>query len=381
MEVNARAKDPAGPGWIYAAKKVDGIPDGALNLIVQDYSQADHVIFLKRFGRHTSLARWAEIWGIEWVGTCGDRRWRGYLLYPDVTGLNARLERWGLTGGFTFMATESEIDHLAYARLITTRKVVIASQGKYHFHDMFSHVLGYLMYPPDVVENITQQFSFLLRMYEYGSMHDHVVEQVAEEQIIHLMKVLDRHSTFSPTLVLPKDDGFFENVRACLIHRIEQQLLAMRAFSSSVRLLRVARTVFAALDTTQMVGRAYCLDPTFNWLEHRDFDLGAYLQFAQVLARDIYALAADFLEAARTREGIRVAALAQAVAQDLRAASDRTRRSGQAWERLRAALKPWSERLPYGEKCGSESKTSCTGSARRVLVPLAAGIVTHTDAP
>src|SRR5688500_4643868 len=87
---------------------------------------------------------------------------RGYLRSPDVSGLNARLERWRLTGGYTFMATESEIDHLEYARLITTRKVVIASQGKYHFHDMFSHVLGYLMYPPDVVENIAQQYSFLL---------------------------------------------------------------------------------------------------------------------------------------------------------------------------------------------------------------------------
>jgi hypothetical protein len=139
LEVCARAKDPAGPGWIYAARKVDGITDAALNLIVKDYSQADHVIFLKRYGRHTSLARWARLWGIEWDGTYGDRRWRGYLLYPDVSGLNARLERWGLTGGFTFMVTDSEIGHVEYARLITTRQVVIASQGKYHFHDMFSH--------------------------------------------------------------------------------------------------------------------------------------------------------------------------------------------------------------------------------------------------
>jgi hypothetical protein len=187
---------------------------------------------------------------------------------------------------------------------------------------MFSHVLGYLMYPPDVVENIVRQFSFLLRMYEYGSRHDHVAETVAEEQIIHLMKVLDRHSTFSPTLVLPKDDGFCENLRARLTHRIERQLLATSAFRSSMRLLRLASTVFTALEATQMVGRAYCLDPTFNWLEHRDFDLGAYLQFAQVLTRDPRALAADFLEAVRTREGTRGPALAQAVAPALRASSD-----------------------------------------------------------
>jgi hypothetical protein len=322
LQVCARAKDPAGPGWVYAAKKVDGIADAALNLIVKDYSQADHVIFLKRYGRHTSLARWAGLWGIQWVGTCGDRRWRGYLRYPDVSGLNARLERWRLTDGYTFMATESEIDHLEYARLITTRKVVIASQGKYHFHDMFSHVLGYLMYPPDVVENIAQQFSFLLRVYDYGSLHDHMAKQLAEEHIIQLMKIIDRHSTFSPTLVLPKDDGFFEHVRAVLIHLIEQNLLAMSTFCASVRLLRLAVTVCAALAAAQLVGRAYCLDPTFHWLEHRDFDLGAYLQFAEVVVRDIRVLAADVLEAARTRKSIGFQALAQEVAQGLAAASD-----------------------------------------------------------
>jgi hypothetical protein len=75
-------------------------------------------------------------------------------------------------------------------------------------------------------------------------------------------------------------------------------------------------------------GRAYCLDSTFRWLEHRDFDLGAYLQFAQVVVRDIRVLATDVLEAARTRENIRFQALAQEVAQGLAAASDPTKAVG-----------------------------------------------------
>src|SRR5690606_16249174 len=129
-------------------------------------NQVDHVIALKTYGASSSLSRWAALLGMRWLGQEGERTWQGVMLYPDVDGLNARMRALNRDAGhFVFVANTSGVDipHMEYAKAIARGMVPLGSQGSTHFHDLLTHALGYAMYPPDVVQNITRQLHFLLR--------------------------------------------------------------------------------------------------------------------------------------------------------------------------------------------------------------------------
>lgn len=56
LDVIERAKDPFG-NWLYLANKVPGVTHATINEINGEYPQVDHLIFFKKFGPATSLAK------------------------------------------------------------------------------------------------------------------------------------------------------------------------------------------------------------------------------------------------------------------------------------------------------------------------------------
>ena len=300
LEVVARAGDPEGD-WVYRARKIQGVADSAVNAIAGEYSQVDHIIFLKKFGGATSLARWARLLGFQWEGAMGNA-WDGAIQYPSVLGLNRRMSALGLQGGFTFVPTESEITHLEYAEYIQDRRVVVASSDQYHFHDMFTHVLAEAMYTPEFVERIRAQLTLLLRLRRCAiEMDDPALKEFVEANIIRFMKVRDRHATFMPALVLPKDDLPTERVRLWMVDLTERLLLSLARSVHPGVVVNAVRAAFIAMESTLIVEGDSYLGPTFRWLENRDFDLRTYFNLSQTLAEGPNALMRALIAEARLK--------------------------------------------------------------------------------
>jgi hypothetical protein len=314
LEVCARAQDPLGPGWVYCAKKRDTVADDALNLFSEGENQVDHILALKSYGASSSLAQWARLLGMRWLGANGQETWQGVMLYPDVAGLNARMRALSRdTGHFVFVANESGVDipHIEYAKTIARGMVPLGSHGSTHFHDLLTHALGYAMYPPDMVRNITQQLCLMLHVYEDAAANVacsrtsevnawKIVRDIAERQTTAFIKVLDRHSTFLPMLILPDDHTKMQRTALAAMDAVQHVLIHMTRGLRSRSTTQALSQMFSLLEE-RCSSRHASMDVIFAALENcATFDRRIYGEFSTTLLRDVPSLRAELIRESRS---------------------------------------------------------------------------------
>lgn len=100
----------------------------------------------------------------------------GTIEYPDVNGLNARLRT--LYGSSTppLLARPDPyrdgLTHYDFVRNWGEGYLSVSLSGRseensgIHFHDMFTHLMGYLLLPPDVVHQSRQYAQFLVELHD-----------------------------------------------------------------------------------------------------------------------------------------------------------------------------------------------------------------------
>jgi hypothetical protein len=140
---------------------------------------------------------WSERFGIRFVTVDGIE----YLEYPQMEGINARLEKDPRALKFWRDAGNEDTGHLAIARALVDRNEMVLSlkapvqpepgeapaKRSYHFHDMFVHVLGFEAIPPEYMEKTRERLTWLLRIHDDPAfanaeeLKTYVARQIREE--------------------------------------------------------------------------------------------------------------------------------------------------------------------------------------------------------
>lgn len=223
--------DPVGGGALFKARRKP-------HARVEDHYE-DGLVEL-----YEALPRLAKALGIRYED--------GLLIYPDVDGMNARIELlkgtdleifvrfwtfYGYDGTGGEAGNRRCAEHWAYGADGQGREVVRSAGQGIHHHDLGVHMLGYLVLPREVVDVLVGQFRVLIllqRLVDAGRISNQALSDDIAYRINSSIKFLDGASNYIADAVLHKEGQAAVSAVAFQLSTIAGQLSGGRGFIETI---------------------------------------------------------------------------------------------------------------------------------------------------